>query len=132
MGREHDEQPCCGACARADANEEVPSPARRHLAFELDASGAPIDAVLEVVGADAHPLNLQRVVVGRAADVRLNDSKISRKQFELVFAAGSVAIADLGSSCGTIVNRERIRGPRALCEGDRIFVGDLELRVRRA
>ena len=134
MAREEEQPACCGACAHAREGEAAPpSRARRHLAFPLDGSGAPIGAVLRVLGGEAFPLRTARVVLGRGstADVVIRDNRLSRQQFELVFAGDAVVIRDLGSSCGTVVNQQRIQGPRALCEGDRILIGDTVLVLER-
>ncbi|MFO1291840.1 MAG: EAL domain-containing protein [Rubrivivax sp.] len=46
-------------------------------------------------------------------------------------AAGALVIADLGSTNGTFVNRERLTAPRRLAEHDVIHFGNAEFRVGR-
>jgi len=72
-------------------------------------------------------------IVGRSrsAQVHIPDSTVSRQHARiLVGALGEVNVEDLGSSNGTYVNGEKVEGRRRLADGDRILVGDAELRVR--
>ena len=77
------------------------------------------------------PLDRDIVIVGRAleADVRLNDSKVSRLHAQITadVDAGSGApvfkIKDLGSTNGTIVNGQVIT-EAMLNDGDKIVIGD--------
>lgn len=77
------------------------------------------------------PLERDTVIVGRAleADVRLNDSKVSRLHAQITadVDAGSGApvftIKDLGSTNGTLVNGQVITEAR-LNDGDKIVIGD--------
>lgn len=81
------------------------------------------------------PLEREKVILGRAvaADVRLNDSKVSRRHasIETVIDAetGKVeyVITDLDSRNGTLLNGEKITG-EILQNGDKISVGDYILR----
>jgi SARP family transcriptional regulator, regulator of embCAB operon len=72
------------------------------------------------------------LVGGRApaAEIQVVDSKVSRRHFLIAPEAGGYAIRELRSTNGIWVNGERVSGQRALADGDRIRVGDTELRFR--
>lgn len=69
-------------------------------------------------------------VIGRGpgADVSLDDDKVSRRHAIVTVGPGAVLLADAGSTNGTWLNEERVRRPRALCDGDRLRIGEVELR----
>ena len=62
--------------------------------------------------------------IGRSldADVYLDDSAVSRIHAKLTMTDGEASISDLNSRNGTIVNGERITGPRRLNPGDTIDI----------
>jgi two-component system, NtrC family, response regulator AtoC len=64
------------------------------------------------------------VFIGRSldADVYLDDSAVSRIHAKLTMTEGEASISDLNSRKGTIVNGERIAGPRHLTPGDTIEI----------
>jgi DNA-binding NtrC family response regulator/pSer/pThr/pTyr-binding forkhead associated (FHA) protein len=70
-----------------------------------------------------------RVTIGRAPEVALHigDRAASRRHAEVVIAGGEAEIVDLGSHNGTLLNDERISGPRALASGDVITIGEVSL-----
>jgi pSer/pThr/pTyr-binding forkhead associated (FHA) protein len=70
-------------------------------------------------------------VVGRSkqADVRLTHPLISRKHCEFTDIDGWVAVRDLGSLNGTLVNGERIAKTTRLTPGDRVTIGSIVFRV---
>src|SRR3954453_10080270 len=52
------------------------------------------------------------------------DTEISRRHARFRRAEGGrIVVEDLGSTNGTVVNGERIAGPRVLAPGDRITLG---------
>jgi two-component system cell cycle response regulator len=63
--------------------------------------------------------------VGRGydADVRIQDSGISRRHARFAPADGRVVIEDLGSTNGTFVNGVRIAGRHVLADGDKLQFG---------
>lgn len=67
-------------------------------------------AVLQ--GADSgriYPLEKTVVVIGRAeADVKLNDSEVSRRHAQIELKAPNILLRDLKSTNGTYVNEQRI------------------------
>lgn len=69
-------------------------------------------------------------VIGRAAgaDVPLDDAKVSRRHATVAVRDGTVLLADAGSTNGTWLNQRRLTEPRELCDGDRLRVGQVELR----
>ena len=82
------------------------------------------------------PLEREEVILGRAleADVRINDSKVSReharinKQADPDTGLTEYVLTDLGSRNGTFLNGERITGDTALQNGDKITIGEHILR----
>ena len=89
--------------------------------------------VLEVNGM-RHPLHPPGLVIGRGteADLRINDPGISRRHAEIqVHGSGptlEVAIVDLGSTNGIIVDGQRVR-QSTLQEGSRIEIGSTRMLV---
>jgi pSer/pThr/pTyr-binding forkhead associated (FHA) protein/tetratricopeptide (TPR) repeat protein len=77
------------------------------------------------------PLRNGALTVGRSAqcDVSILDEAISRKHFELQVDSGGVAMRDLGSGNGTLVNGERTEEVQ-LSHGDLLSVGDTTLELR--
>ncbi|MEQ4301327.1 FHA domain-containing protein [Plantactinospora sp. B6F1] len=68
--------------------------------------------------------------IGRedGADVLLDDPKVSRWHATVELTVGRVLLTDTGSTNGTWLNGERLRGHAELRDGDRIRLGNLELR----
>ncbi|WP_224371365.1 sigma 54-interacting transcriptional regulator [Hyalangium versicolor] len=98
-------------------NEGGPSTRREHppvlesaylLVFESDSSRI------------VHLPSSGEVLIGRAenAQVRLQDTAISRSHARLLVSGDEAYVADLGSQNGTLVNGERIHAPRLLISGD--------------
>lgn len=133
---------CCGACAHAAEVARAGGAApnlRDHLAFRLDAAGAPVGAELVLRRGSADPLLIPvrkaRVVLGRTAgaDIVVDDVRLSRRQCAFDFSTGEAVIEDLQSMCGTYVNGEAIGNDRrALREGDVVGMVDLQIEVRAA
>lgn len=69
------------------------------------------------------------VVIGRVAecDLTVNTRKVSRRHAEVRYEGEQVIIEDLGSTNGTYVNGEPVRGIRVLKPGDRIHIGGLTI-----
>jgi diguanylate cyclase (GGDEF)-like protein len=57
------------------------------------------------------------------ADVRLDDDAVSGRHARLMLGSDGASIEDLGSRNGTFVNEERVRGSRALADGDHLRFG---------
>lgn len=76
------------------------------------------------------PLTRPIMVIGRRADqdIVLNDPSVSRAHARIEIALDGVAIVDLGSTNGTLLNgRPTGRGRALLREGDRIQIGTILL-----
>ena len=69
--------------------------------------------------------------LGRSAqnEVVIEDPSLSRHHARLEFRNGEAVIEDLGSLNGTMVNGERIKGPRALKSGDHLVLGTVVLNL---
>lgn len=70
-------------------------------------------------------------VIGRgtAADLKLPDSKTSRRHCELYEYEGQLAVRDLGSVNGTVVNEHRIEQDTLLSAGDELTIGNVTFRI---
>jgi hypothetical protein len=84
-----------------------------------------------VVESDDRRITLgdRTMVIGRSSecDVRLTDTSVSRRHAEVRRSGDTWTIVDLGSTNGTRVNGSGVR-ERRLADGDRITVGDANLR----
>ncbi len=71
------------------------------------------------------------VLVGRTdvADLLLSDGLVSREHARFVMKGGQLAIEDLGSTNGTFVNGDRLRGSRTVGDGDRVLIGTSIIKV---
>jgi FHA domain len=67
-------------------------------------------------------------VLGRGdqAEIRLEDPFASGRHARLIRQGGIVVLEDLGSTNGTYLNEELVRGPQPLHVGDRVRIGDSE------
>jgi hypothetical protein len=72
-------------------------------------------------------------VLGRSpqADIQLEDNFASTRHARLVPSGDVMVLEDLGSTNGTYLNDEPLRGAAPLHEGDRIRIGDSEFRFER-
>jgi hypothetical protein len=68
---------------------------------------------------------------GEQADIRLEDSFASSQHARLVPQGGVMVLEDLGSTNGTYLNGEALRGPQPLHAGDSIRIGDSEFTFER-
>jgi pSer/pThr/pTyr-binding forkhead associated (FHA) protein len=68
---------------------------------------------------------------GDQADIRLEDTYASAAHARLVPEGGVMVLEDLGSTNGTYLNGEPLRGPQPLHVGDRIRIGDSEFSFER-
>ena len=116
----------------------VDSEARAGVASDVEDS--PLDArgghrlVLEVNGV-RHPLTPPGFTIGRGteADLRINDPNVSRLHAQVTvedMGDGSlhVAITDLGSTNGLVINGQKVRSGR-LEDGSRIEIGSTRMLV---
>jgi two-component system, cell cycle response regulator len=71
-----------------------------------------------------------RVGRGRDADCRVRDRSVSRSHVLLrILEDGRVELRDLDALNGTWINGRRLRGLDQVFDGDRIRLGDLDLRI---
>jgi hypothetical protein len=68
---------------------------------------------------------------GEVADIRLEDTFASSQHARLVPQGDVIVLEDLGSTNGTYLNGEPLRGPQPLHAGDRIRIGDSEFTFER-
>ena len=61
---------------------------------------------------------------GDEADIVLEDGFASSRHAQLVPHGDVIVLEDLGSTNGTYLNDEPLRGPQPLHPGDRIRIGD--------
>ncbi len=77
------------------------------------------------------PLKVGKFMVGRGEDCHLrpNNELVSRHHCVFTVDEFVVRLRDLGSTNGTFVNGERIRGQVILNQGDRVAIGKLDFEV---
>src|SRR3954464_5009542 len=68
---------------------------------------------------------------GHRADIPLEDTFASSQHARLVPQGEVMVLEDLGSTNGTYLNGEPLRGPQPLHAGDRIRIGDSEFEFER-
>jgi hypothetical protein len=68
---------------------------------------------------------------GDGADIRLEDTFASTRHARLVPQGDVIVLEDLGSTNGTYLNGEPLRGPQPLHVGDEIRIGDSEFIFER-
>jgi hypothetical protein len=68
---------------------------------------------------------------GETADIRLEDTFASSHHARLVPQGDVIVLEDLGSTNGTYLNGEPLRGPQPLHVGDSIRIGDSEFTFER-
>jgi transcriptional regulator with GAF, ATPase, and Fis domain len=103
-------------------------------AREAPAEGASSDCLYLVIfekeSAWMHELPaVGEVLIGRSprADLRLQDSGVSRRHALLQVTGPVVTVADMDSQNGTLVNGERVVGARPLVSGDVVTLGGTTL-----
>ncbi len=76
-------------------------------------------------------LNTKKFLVGREQDCHLRPNSDLVSRHHCVFSVDDYAVRlrDLGSTNGTLVNGENVRGEILLKSGDRVTIGKLELEV---
>jgi FHA domain len=128
----------------------------RRSAYDGDAAERPAyaDATgMHAAGAAAHPVGAPRLRVGSGAglragaaydlsdgallgrgdeaDIVLEDSFASSRHARLAPHGDVIVLEDLGSTNGTYLNDEPLRGPQPLHPGDRIRIGDSDFIFER-
>lgn len=105
----------------------VPSAVLDHRSWVLILERVPRHAKGERVVLPPHG----SLLVGRApdCDLELADTFVSAHHARFSVTPEGLVVHDLGSTNGTYVNGERIEGAVLLAPGDRVLIGDCELRV---
>lgn len=94
-----------------------------------------LQAELRVVGGKHHnqliPLSTPKFLIGREHDCQLRPNSESVSRHHCVFTVDeyTVRLRDLGSTNGTFVNDDQIRGQVVLQSGDKVTVGKLEFYI---
>ncbi len=71
--------------------------------------------------------------IGRAgSDVELNDPDVSRRHAAVRQVDHGLAVEDLGSTNGTYVNEQRVRGIVEIATGDRVRFGNTVWRLEQS
>jgi FHA domain len=68
---------------------------------------------------------------GEQADIKLEDTFASSQHARLAPHGDVMVLEDLGSTNGTYLNEEPLRGPQPLHPGDRIRIGDSQFTFER-
>ena len=96
-----------------------------------DAFGAPAVQLPVLVDTSGREFPVRPGVnaIGREGDIALADGRVSRRHAQVVSENGVLAIEDLGSTNGTLVNGEKLEPntQRPLASGDKISLGGVEL-----
>jgi FHA domain len=104
-------------------------PASRGL-VSPEGGGIPLLRVDRAVGLEAGSAFelVHEVVLGRGAgaDIQLEDTFASSRHARIARQGSVMVLEDLGSTNGTFLNGEPLRGPQPLHHGDRIRIGDTE------
>ena len=92
-----------------------------------------MQAKMDVIrGAKTKEIRLRLpTVIGRGGDskLKLPASTVSRHHCEVYEFEGQIAIRDLGSSNGTMVNGHRIQGPTFITPEDEVGIGPIVARI---
>lgn len=78
------------------------------------------------------PIIREMITIGRKEGnaIRLTEKNVSRRHAKLIKFDKKVYIEDVGSSYGTFVNGDRIKGRTELRMGDMIRIGDYNLTLK--
>jgi hypothetical protein len=108
----------------------LPDATGLHTAPGFVSSGGDRQAVLVVDSAPGHDPGSRYDVGGGATlgrgdvEIVLEDAFASSQHARIERHGGAVVLEDLGSTNGTYLNEELLRGPQPLHAGDRIRIGD--------
>ena len=91
-----------------------------------------VDTAAGLRAGSAYSLS-EGAVLGRSdeADIRLEDTFASSQHARLELHGDVMVLEDLGSTNGTYLNEEPLRGPQPLHPGDRIRIGDSSFTFER-
>ena len=82
--------------------------------------------------AETHTIKRHQLIIGRSprCDLAVSDPSISRQHTAVQFVRDAFWVLDLGSTCGTLLNGERLRSARPLHHGDVLTVGGRRIAFR--
>ncbi|GAB4141576.1 MAG: hypothetical protein Tsb009_11420 [Planctomycetaceae bacterium] len=95
-----------------------------------------LQAALQVVGGkhagELISLSSKKYLIGREEDCHLrpNSELVSRHHCAFTIDDYTVRLRDLGSTNGTYVNGERLRGEKQLADGDKVAIGNLTFELK--
>ncbi len=94
-----------------------------------------VNLVVTAVGPNngrAIPIGVAKFVIGRdpACHLRPASQAISKQHCAIHLRKGQVWVQDFGSTNGTLVNDEAVRGEAQVRDGDSLKIGPLEFRVQ--
>jgi hypothetical protein len=126
-----------GSVAVTLTGDETVKSGRITISSETRDSAAPSGsrgAVLVLPGGKRTDIGPTSVVIGRLpeCDVTFDDPNVSRRHAEIRFVAGGWAVADLGSTNGTLVNGTPITDERALRDGDIVSIASHSIKFEVA
>jgi len=103
--------------------------------LKSDAGGQPklrVETAAGLKAGSAYSLS-DGAVLGRGdqADIQLQDTFASSQHARLAPHGDVIVLEDLGSTNGTYLNEEPLRGPQPLHPGDRIRIGDSSFTFER-
>ena len=103
--------------------------------FAPDSGGEPklrVDTAAGLRAGSAYSLS-EGAVLGRGdqADIQLQDTFASSQHARLAPQGDVMVLEDLGSTNGTYLNEEPLRGPQPLHPGDKIRIGDSSFTFER-
>lgn len=100
-----------------------------------DAFGAPAVQLPVLVDSNGreYPVRPGVNAIGREGDIALADGRVSRRHAQVVSENGVLAVEDLGSTNGTLVNGEKLEPhtQRTLGSGDKVSLGGVELTLSK-
>ena len=122
------------AGATAPSTSGAPVPAERPTKAKAAKSGIRSLVVIEgPLTGTVIPLSQSDVTIGRAPEstLVLDDDYVSNQHARLSLSNGTWIVADLGSTNGTWIDRQRITAPTPLKAGHHLKVGRTVLELRR-
>jgi hypothetical protein len=119
-----------GGTAVAAGRGSTPSGSMQQLGDPTGIHKAVGDAMLVVEKAPGHESGSRYDITGGATlgrgdvEIVLEDPFASSRHARIERQGGAILIEDLGSTNGTYLNEELLRGPQPLHPGDKIRIGD--------
>lgn len=121
-----------GAVATAAAPSRAEAKQAKRAAKQARSAGTELVVVEPAEAAGQRFALPEEATVGRApgCQITVDDTFASQLHARVFRAEGRVHVEDLGSTNGTLLNGERVGGPRPMATGDRLQVGGTVLELR--